>query len=196
LSPDEVGEGVVATIRVNSKGVGQGGTGNDKILGNSKMNFLFGQGGNDVLKAEGGSDWLEGGTGNDILYGGTGDDLLYGDVGKDTLYGGSGEDIFVFSSRLRSTEVDTVKDFSVKDDTFWLEKSIFTKLGKADAALSSSAFWTGSKAHDLNDRIIYNNKTGVISYDADGTGSKAPVAFAKVTAGLKPTYKDFVIIDL
>jgi Ca2+-binding RTX toxin-like protein len=98
LSPDEVGEGVVATIRVNSKGVGQGGSGNDKILGNSKMNFLFGQGGNDVLKAEGGSDWLEGGTGNDILYGGTGDDLLYGDVGKDTLYGAVAR---IYSSSVR-----------------------------------------------------------------------------------------------
>ena len=186
----------MATYRVNSKGVAQGKSSNDTLLGNSKMNFLFGEGGKDVLKAEGGDDWLEGGTGNDTLYGGTGDDLLYGDTGKDSLYGGSGDDVFVFSSRLGSSEVDTIQDFKVSDDTIWLEKSIFTKLGKADANLSSSAFYTGTKSHDSSDRIIYNKSNGYLYYDQDGTGSKSAVLFAKLDKGLKLTYKDFMIIDL
>jgi hypothetical protein len=41
--------------------------------------------------------------------------------------------------------------------------------------LKSSAFHTGSAAHDKNDCIIYNKKTGALYYDADGTGTSNQV---------------------
>jgi serralysin len=50
------------------------------------------------------------------------------------------------------------------------------------------------KAHDANDRIIYDKKKGVLYYDQDGTGSKAAIEIATIKKGLKITEKDFFII--
>jgi hypothetical protein len=41
----------------------------------------------------------------------------------------------------------------------------------------------GPKAGDANDYIVYDKGTGVVSYDADGNGRGAAVAFAKVKPG-------------
>ena len=94
----------------------------------------------------------------------------------------SGKDTFVFASagsntlKLGSNNVDVIVDFNPADDTIQLGDSVFTKL--AAGGLSSSAFVVGTKALDSSDRIIYDNKTGDLSYDADGTGSTAAVKFA------------------
>jgi Ca2+-binding RTX toxin-like protein len=47
---------------------------------------------------------------------------------------------------------------------------------------------------DSGDRIIYNDKTGVLSYDADGTGSTAAVKFAVIENFAKLTAADFLVI--
>jgi Ca2+-binding RTX toxin-like protein len=190
------------------------------ILGNNRSNDLYGTDaddviygysgnddiiddfGNDTIYAGAGNDTLDGGFGRDVLYGGSGNDLfrglegkdkLHGGSGKDTVEGGSGSDIFVFDTALNArTNVDSLPDFRTAD-TIQLENRIFTKLTK-NGALSSSAFWTGSAAHDANDRIIYDKSTGYLYYDQDGTGSKAPVLFAMVDPGLALTSRDFYII--
>ena len=61
---------------------------------------------------------------------------------------------------------------------------------KTKGQLASDAFYSGSAAHDSTDRIIYNPRTGALSYDADGTGSAAPVQFA---TGLTVTAGDFIV---
>ena len=65
-----------------------------------------------------------------------------------------------------------------------LQKGEF--FGKADA----------SKAHDLNDRIIYDSASGKLYYDDDGNtpGGHAPVLFA--TLSNKPVLDqgDFIIV--
>ena len=161
-----------------------GGTGNDTLDSGFGRDVLYGESGNDVLVA------LEG---NDKLNGGIGNDRLEGWEGNDTMAGGSGSDIFVFQSKLSlRSNVDSITDFTTAD-TVQLENDIFTKLTKT-GTLSSSAFWTGSKAHDSNDRIIYNKSNGYLYYDQDGTGSKGAVLFAKLDKGLALTYKDFYVI--
>ena len=50
----------------------------------------------------------------------------------------------------------------------------------------------GTKALDSSDRIIYNNKTGDLSYDADGTGSTAAVKFAVMENKATITAADFL----
>ena len=50
------------------------------------------------------------------------------------------------------------------------------------------------KAKDKNDYVIYNNKKGVLSYDADGSGKGKAVEIATLSKNLKMTYKDFFVI--
>jgi len=156
---------------------------------------LLGQGGNDTLYGGMHADTLLGGDGNDRLYGDAGNDSLDGGAGKDTLSGGWGRDTFTFKDKLNAkTNVDTITDFNVKDDTIRLENSIFKKLGKA-GKLKPDFFTIGSKAQDGNDYLIYNKKNGYLYYDADGSGSKyKAILFIKLKPKLALTDKDFYVI--
>ncbi|MBB3019580.1 VCBS repeat-containing protein [Microvirga lupini] len=150
------------------------------------------------------ADVLKGGAGKDVFNGGLGNDKLAGGLGNDTLTGGKGRDIFVFDSKLgtsttdRKVNFDTIKDFSVKDDSIYLDNAIFKKLGSGTEAkpkqLSKSFFTIGDKAKDKNDYVIYNNKTGVLSYDADGSGKGKAIEIAQLSKKLAMTYKDFFVI--
>jgi Ca2+-binding RTX toxin-like protein len=148
----------------------------DQIYGNQLKNALKGKGGNDSLD---------------------------GGIGTDTLEGGSGKDVFVFTSKLgtsktdRKVNFDTIEDFSVKDDSLWLDNAIFKKLGSGTPTKSkqlNKSFFATDKATDKNDYLLYSKKTGVLSYDADGSGSQAAVEFAQLKKGLAMTYKDVFII--
>ena len=82
----------VAQDRIrNVEGV-SGGTGNDLLTGDSKVNRLLGNAGNDTLVGGRGNDLLDGGAGNDVLNGGIGLDTLRGGTGNDTMNGGKGND--------------------------------------------------------------------------------------------------------
>jgi Ca2+-binding RTX toxin-like protein len=144
------------------------------------------------------ADVLKGGRFGDTFRGSGGNDKLYGGLGNDKLYGGSGRDSFVFDTRLsKSTNVDKVYDFKSRDDSFQLENSIFTKLGKGSSKgvkFKSDMFVEGKKAQDREDRIVYDKKTGALYYDQDGTGSKAQVKIATITNKTKLYYHDFFVI--
>jgi Ca2+-binding RTX toxin-like protein len=140
-----------------------------------------------------GNDRIIGNQGNNALIGGAGADRLYGLEGLDTLTGGAGRDIFMLSTQpSRTTDLDYIRDFSVKDDTIFLENAIFTRMGSA-GKLSSAAFWTGYRAHDSSDRIMYHFSSGKVFYDVDGTGKIAPIQIAQLPKHLKMTAADFVI---
>ena len=65
---------------------------------------------------------------------------------------------------------------------------------KKTGALSKSAFVLGTKAKDANDRILYDKKTGYISYDADGAGKGAAIKIAKIADKVSLTHADFFVI--
>ena len=72
----------------------------------------------------------------------------------------------------------SITDFNHVADTFQLENAVFTKLGAGVHALNPAFFRAGVKALDGNDYIIYNRTTGNVSYDNDGNGAHAAIAFA------------------
>jgi Ca2+-binding RTX toxin-like protein len=76
----------------------------DTLIGNSKDNYLKGDGGNDTLKGQAGNDGLKGG------------------LGKDTLEGGVGRDYFVYSEI--AERGDKVLDFE-KSEYFSFQASSF-----------------------------------------------------------------------
>ncbi len=60
--------------------------------------------------------------------------------------------------------------------------------------LSSKAFVFGAVAADSSDRIIYDDATGALYFDADGSGAGAQVQFAQLDAHLALTNRDFLIV--
>ncbi|WP_275689470.1 putative Ig domain-containing protein [Nitrosomonas sp. JL21] len=124
------------------------------------------------------------------LFGGTSNDTLDGKGGKDELIGGSGKDIFKFT---QIDSIDTITDFSVRNDTLKLDNAVFTALSH-DGSLPSSSFKIGNFATDADDYILYNAATGALRYDADGNGATAAIHFATLSAGLALTHTDIVII--
>jgi hypothetical protein len=177
--------------------------GNDRLHGSSGNDALFGGTGNDNLDGRAGNDALDGGSDNDRLYGsfgedvlsgGSGNDRLYGESGADILRSGSGKDAFVYNAVPNSpADVDTIRDFSVANDTFWLNNKVFTGLG-SEGQLKSSAFRTGTVAHDATDRVIYDRTNGVLYFDQDGNGAAEQVVVAKLSTGLRMTNLDILVI--
>ncbi|NIX76640.1 cadherin domain-containing protein [Microvirga terricola] len=145
------------------------------------------------------SDKIVGGAGKDSIGGGAGDDTLFGGLGNDTLTGGIGKDVFVFDTKPnKKTNFDTITDFNVKDDSIYLDDAVFKKLGKGailkPGKLNKNFFTVGDKAKDKDDYLIYNSKTGILSYDADGSGAGKAVEIAQLKKGFKMTYADFFVI--
>jgi Ca2+-binding RTX toxin-like protein len=182
----------MATIYANGYTTGTGRR--DHIYGSAGEDSIDGRGGNDWIQGNRGNDTLWGNGGNDTIWGGSGNDFSVGLAGQDLLTGHGGRDGFAFTHAPSRSNVDTITDFSVRHDTIVLSNAIFKGVGVADRTMKASAFWTGTAAHDSNDRIIYDKGTGSIYYDADGTGSRSAVEFAKIDANLRLTYKDFYII--
>ncbi|WP_283770701.1 calcium-binding protein [Microvirga sp. 3-52] len=140
-----------------------------------------------TIRAGSGDDDVYGSTSIDALSGGSGDDLLAGGQGRDVLQGGSGQDSFVFDTKPnKAKNLDRITDFNVTDDSIWLDNKVFTKLGKAGssdkpALLKKDFFVEGSKAKDKNDHVLYDSKTGMLFYDADGSGKVKPVEIATLS---------------
>lgn len=169
-----------------------GGNGNDVASGGRGDDALHGDAGNDVLNGGAGDDRLSGGTGADKLHGGDGKDVLEGGAGTDTLTGGGGIDSFVFA-HATGDGIDRVTDFRHGQDTIELDHAGFTGLGAA-GTLDPDAFFLGATAHEAGDRILYDARTGALSYDADGDGAAAAVQFATLQPHLKLTADDIHIV--
>ena len=135
---------------------------------------------------------LRGTSGSDLIDGKGGDDTIWAKSGSDILSGGSGEDVFVFDTRPGRTNVDTILDFNREDDTIRLNDSVFTVL--EEGTLSTSNYVIGDVAKDSDDYIIYNDKTGALSYDADGEGAAAAVQFGAIDNLAKLAASHFVVI--
>ena len=172
-----------------SYGVG----GNDQITGND---------GNDSLAGGSNSDILNGSAGSDVLWGASGDDTLIGGLGSDIVTGGAGNDFFDFTKvgtdgDLSHYGIDQITDFSKvsgNTDHIRLDDALFAGVGTAGSPIAA-AFKLDGSAVDANDKIIYDQATGALYYDADGSGTgSAAVQFAQLNAGTVLTLSDFNII--
>jgi CSLREA domain-containing protein len=164
-----------------------GGTGNDRLTGNTLNNTLNGGSGNDQLQGLGGNDTLWGGAGNDILNGGIGNDSLWGGLGDDILTGGAGNDQYLFqgdSVFSTSLGVDYISEFELGLDQIVLSKATFNAItntvGQAltdFAVVSDDEFVNASSA-----RIVFSQGTGSIFYNQDGSilGTGTVFEFARL----------------
>lgn len=170
----------------------QGSAGANVLSGGDGFDDISGLGGNDVLRGEKGEDDLSGGSQNDQLFGGegadrlnggTGDDTLNGDAGFDVLIGGRGRDQFDFLSTFAGSQ-DSVVDYKIADDTLRLS-AVLVGLGRG-ALLPRNFKNTSIGSLDQNDRIVFDQATGRLLFDANGSRFGAEVLIATFQGGALP----------
>ncbi|MGB3401324.1 MAG: calcium-binding protein [Microcoleaceae cyanobacterium] len=93
-------------------------------------------------------------------------------AGGDTLTGGAGEDDFVFTQP--EAAGDIITDFEPDNDQIVVSASNFGG-GLIAGEISEEQFVVGTVAEDESDRFIYNDQTGSLFFDPDGTGSAPAV---------------------
>lgn len=154
-----------------------GGAGFDSLMGADGNDELLGGLNGDVLYGGVGDDLLRGGNGLDSLDGGVGNDVLVGALGTDTLTGGLGNDIFKFTSAIDGRiNIDTITDYAVGTDQIQLSASIFTIFANQVG-----------QSVGLNQYLTYNQNTGALLYDADGSGANPALQFATIGVSSHPS---------
>ena len=132
--------------------------------------------------------------GNEVsqtIAGTAGNDTISGGGGADVLIGGAGADRFDFTTALGTGNVATLADFAAGTDRIGLSTTAFVGLG---TTLDANEFVVGSAATGTGAQIVYNQATGQLFYDSDGTGSGAAVLFAQVVPGTAITTGTFDMI--
>jgi Ca2+-binding RTX toxin-like protein len=138
-----------------------------------------------------GADRFIGTSANDLIVTKGGDDKIWGGSGSDVIFTGSGRDTITFDTKIGVSK-DVIVDFDPASDLIRLNDSIFSKLSEGE--LRSSWFRAGTKALDANDYVVYDQGTGKLFYDADGSGSGAAIHFATLENKAKLTAADFYVI--
>ncbi|KQT31365.1 hypothetical protein ASG29_15585 [Sphingomonas sp. Leaf412] len=143
--------------------------GNDTLQGGDGDDRLFGGEGNDLLRGDAGNDWLDGGNGNDNLLGGDGNDTLAGGAGADVLEGGAGQDTMTGGIgadifRFRSADVaaggfDVITDFARGTDKI--------DLSPIDARIAT----TTNDAFAFIGTAAFTKKAGELRFDKVGVDS-------------------------
>jgi Ca2+-binding RTX toxin-like protein len=112
---------------------------------------------------------------NDNVLGTEGDNFILGSPGKDTMNGKGGndrvtmregQDTFIYD---RPEGVTQFLDFNPQEDTIQVSAEGFGG-GLQPGTLNPDAFAT-SGATTPNTRFVYDDGTGALSFDADGSGS-------------------------
>jgi Ca2+-binding RTX toxin-like protein/uncharacterized protein YxjI len=183
-------------VDADDRVVEQGGGGSDNVA--AKTSYVLNAGAEvEILSTTNDAGTaaisLNGNEFGQVLVGNAGDNILNGGAGNDLLIGLGGADTFAFTSALGANNVDAITDFVSGTDRIALDDAVFTAIG-GPGALNPNAFFAGAAAHDADDRIIYNQSTGQLFYDADGTGAGAAILFATLNAGTTLTVSDFTVI--
>ena len=156
------------------------------LSGNGGNDTLSGGAGDDSLKGGSGRDTLDGGDGNDSLEGGDGDDLIFAGLGRDQLTGGAGADRFRFDTAPSEDNQDQLNDFSREqgDVLIFSVAAYVVFTGANSGPLGDDQFLAGAgvtAATTASQRFIYDSSSGLLRFDADGTGSgSSPVEVARL----------------
>jgi Ca2+-binding RTX toxin-like protein len=163
----------------------------NEIAGNNKANKLEGFAGDDTLT---------GGKGNDILRGGSGDDVLTGGKNKDRFEFGSDRPF-----KQKDFGADTITDFkTAQKDSIILSQTTFDKLesvvGKGFSVIAEFDVVNGNnkaKATTSGAFIVYNQKTGDLFYNANGSqpGFGSGGLFATLEGAPELKESDFSIVS-
>ena len=125
----------------------EGGSGHDKITGNTLDNKLWGLSGNDTIIGGGGDDFIYGGDGNDSL--------TMNGQGNTTLQGGDGADQFKLNFNLSDGSKATITDFNSDSlDHIFLYLDQFSR--------ATGTYFNQYEVRDTSQNLLY---TGAIDHE-------------------------------
>ncbi|WP_295621813.1 hypothetical protein [Chamaesiphon sp. GL140_3_metabinner_50] len=161
------------------------------------VNTINGTANADNLVGTSGDDLIFGFAGNDTINGGAGNDTIFGGAGVDLLFGGAGNDVFGFNNATEG--IDKINDFEVGIDRLSISRTGFggnTTFGTdALGVLDVTRFGIGSSASTASQRFIYNNNSGALFFDADGSGiGAAQVRIAQFVGNPALTNTSFTVM--
>jgi Ca2+-binding RTX toxin-like protein len=169
-------------------------TGATDGTGNGLNNEISGNNANNLLTGLGGKDVLFGGGGDDTLLGGDGGDTLEGGGGRDSMDGGLNGDVFRWM--LTAHGRDIISGYNPAQDDLHFSAAGFGGGLVAGVPLAAGQFEAnGTGAATAVSRFVYNTSTGVLNFDADGTGAAQPTVTIATFLGLPAlTAADIIII--
>jgi trimeric autotransporter adhesin len=129
---------------------------------------------------------VTGNAGANVLSGGSGSDTLSGGGGKDVLAGGKGADVYLFG-KASTKSMDSITYFS-GIDTLAFRSSDY---GVTEDSLKITM---GKKASGDSAQFIYNASTGLLCFDADGSGAGAAIRVATLMNKAALSADDFLIL--
>jgi Ca2+-binding RTX toxin-like protein len=147
---------------------------------------VIGGSGNDRIAGDAGANIVDGGPGNDALVGAGGNDTLIGGPGADTLVISKGQTVLVYRSPTEGG--DTIEGFSPQSDSFEFSAAGFGGgLASGQPLEAGLTFITGAAPQALpgtdgKGAFLFDTHNHDLLWDADGSGSKAPILIADLTA--------------
>ncbi|MDA9894718.1 hypothetical protein N9D98_01605, partial [Amylibacter sp.] len=153
---------------------------------------------------------------NDFILSGKGNDTITGGSGDDNILAGLGDDVIIMSDLANDNNgFDSLRSFTSSTDTLGVGEgsdtiqfsgsdlqgvtgfSQYTGAGNTVTGGGVTAeFLVGSNgiaADEEGATFIYNTSTGILSFDADGTGDEAKIDIAKL---YEDTFSNNVIEDI
>lgn len=159
---------------------------NTQQVGSADSDDLFTIAG--IVLGRAGDDFLHGGdAGLSILKGGKGDDALFDSQAANKMWGGQGHDSFNFGDTIAP---DFIKDFDRHDDTIGL--NFFEFVGIPLGFLNNGVFGKGTVAATPTQVLVYDQKTGQLFYDPDGSNPMAQVLIVTLDPHTKLHASDIV----
>lgn len=135
---------------------------------------------------------------SNVINGGAGNDTLNGAGGKDTFIGGSGADKFILDSRPGKSNFDIIQDFEPGVDQIGVHKNSFSwtifRSWSVPKKNSPDFLLDDEPLVNRNATYMYNDDTGILSYDRDGIGLAPAVDMAYIGIGLDLKATDFFVI--
>ena len=166
-----------------------GNDGDDALNGASGDDDLNGGAGDDHLSGGNGNDSLDGGDDNDTVSGDKGNDVLAGGNGQDTMTGGKGHDTFLFTDPAGGA--DRLTDFRSGTDKIAIDFVANGKEGLGAGDFFTAADTSGETGHAA---LVYDQATGKLYYDADGTGGGTAVEIAELKPNAHLSASDLVFV--
>lgn len=185
----DAGSGNDKMFLKQGEGVFKGGIGNDYISFYDAKGDMYGGAGNDRLIARQSDVDLFGGAGNDQLRFSDGMGKMTGGAGADTLIMGEGSQGVVYGSTAEGGD----RVFGFNPDLDWVELHAAGFTGLTAGRLTDANF-SQNAADSTAPQVIYDQTTGRLTFDADGTDGGAAVLLATFVTKPVLTADAFLIV--